>query len=171
MIKTIAAVLTAALIGAGATFISMKSAGAQTAATKSSSDKKATRTTFKFPLKASLLRFEIVAGKERKFAEWMNFLRAEREAAVETLEGEKMYFEAVFSDKTDGKIYAFWMIFNGEGGKPVEKSNHELDKKHLAFWNECIKKGSRKTFDGEFYLTPEFLDQAIAQHQETEKND
>ena len=99
----------------------------------------------------------------------MNFLRAQREAAVETLEDEKTYFEAVFSDKSDGKTYAFWLTFKGEGGKPVESSKHELDRKHLEFWNECIKKDSRKVFETEIYLTPGFFDQAIAQHQVKEK--
>lgn len=169
MTKTIITILLSAVIGASAVFFLMKSADAQTAATKVSDDKKATQTTFKYPVKASLLRFEVIAGKERKFDEWMNYLRAERAAAVETLEGERMYFEAVFSDKTDGKTYAFWMTFKGEGGKPVESSNHELDKKHLEFWNECIKKGSRKVFDGEFYLTPKFLDEAIVEYQKIEK--
>ncbi|COG46343.1 Uncharacterised protein [Streptococcus pneumoniae] len=26
----------------------------------------------------------------------------------------------------------------GEGGTLVENSHHEIDKKHLAFWYECI---------------------------------
>lgn len=169
MTKTIITVIIAAAIGASATCFSMKIADAQIATPKVSDDKKETKTTFKYPLKATLQRFEVIAGKEPRFNEWMIFLRDEREAAIETLEGEKMYFEAVFSDKTDGKTYAFWMTFKGEGGKPVESSTHELDKKHLEFWNECIKKGSRKVFDGEFYLTPKFFDAAIAQHQKTEK--
>jgi hypothetical protein len=111
----------------------------------------------------------VIEGKEQRFTEWMSFLRAERAAAVETLEGEKTYFEAVFSDKADGKTYAFWLTFKGEGGKPVESSRHELDRKHLEFWNECIRKDSRKVFEAEFYLTPGFFDQAVAQHQLKEK--
>ena len=158
MTKTIATVLIAAFLGASATFVSLKGADAQTA-----------QTNFKHPLSAKLQRFEVIEGKQQRFNEWMNYLRAERAAAVETLAGEKMYFEAVFSDKADGKTYAFWLTFKGEGGKPVESSKHELDRKHLEFWNECIKKDSRKVFEPEFYLTPRFFDQAIAQHQAQEK--
>lgn len=167
--KTIIAVMIGVVVGASAAFFSMERAGAQTAGDKGGDNKKQAQTKFKYPLQAKLQRFEVIEGKEPRFKEWMDYLRRERDAAVETLEGEKMYFEAVFSDKTDGKTYAFWMTFKGEGGKPVESSNHELDKKHLEFWNECIKKGSRKIFDGEFYLTPKFFDAAIIQHQKLEK--
>lgn len=169
MTKTIATALVAALLGASAAIFLMNGAGAQTAEPKASAAKKDAEPQFKYPLRAKLQRFEVIEGKERRFEEWMNYLRAERAAAVETLEGEKMYFEAVFSDTTDGKTYAFWMTFKGEGGKPVESSKHELDKKHLEFWNECIRKGSRKVFETEFHLTPGFFDEAIAQHQKKEK--
>lgn len=127
------------------------------------------KSVFKFPPVVKLQRFEVNAGKEAKFREWMDYLRENRGLAVETLEGEKMYFESVFSEQIDGKTYAYWLTFNGEGGKPVESSNHELDKKHLEYWNECIKKGSRRVIGNEFYLTPEFVDKAIAKHQRKEK--
>ena len=153
--QTIAAVVIAAFAGAAVTMFLLKTADAQGA-----------KTIFKFSLAAKLQRFEVVAGKEEKFKEWMDYLRRNRVAAAATLEGERTYFEAVFSDKSgDGMTYAYWLTLKGEGGKSVESSTSELDKKHLEYWNECIKKGSRKVFDGEFYLTPEFLDQTIAQHQ------
>lgn len=158
--ETLWAVVIAAFIGASAAFLLMKTADAQESVKKN----------FKYPLQAKLQRFEVIEGKEQKFREWMDYLRRERVAAVATLEGEKMYFEAVFSEKVEGgRTYAYWLTFKGEGGKPVESSTSELDKKHLEYWNDCIKKGSRKIFDGEFYLTPEFLDKTIAQHQKTEK--
>ncbi len=168
MTKTIITALLAAFLGASSALL-LTDAGAQTAKPAAAADRKDTGPQFKYPLKAKLQRFEVIEGKEQRFTEWMNFLRAERAAAVETLEDEKMYFESVFSDKTDGKTYAFWLTFKGEGGKPVESSKHELDKKHLEFWNECIKKGSRKVYETEFYLTPGFFDQAIAQRQLKEK--
>jgi hypothetical protein len=169
MTKTIATALIAAFLGAAAATFLLKSGDAQTANPKASAGKEGAEPQIKYPLKARLQRFEVIEGKHQRFQEWMSFLRDQREAAVETLEGEKTYFEAVFSEKTDGKIYAFWLTFKGEGGKPVEDSKHELDRKHLEFWNECIKKDSRKVFETEFYLTPGFFDQAIAQHQKHEK--
>ncbi len=164
MRKTIVTIFAAAFIGVFAVFVVMKTADAQKKA-----DGVELKTEFKFPLKTALYRFEVNAGKEQKFAEWMNYLTDHRPAAVETLGREKMYFESVFTEKTGGKIYVFWLEFKGEGGKPVESSTLELDKKHGEYWNECIKKGSRTVFETEFYLTPEFLDKAIKEHQKTEK--
>ncbi|GEM_PF-2716673 len=169
MNKTITTALMATLIGALVALFGVNNAEAQTKQPRIAKDNKSKNTELKYPLRAKLQRFEIVEGKEQRFNEWMDFLRAEREAAVETLENEKMYFEAVFSDTVDGKTYAFWLTFQGEGGKPVESSKHELDKKHLEFWNECIKKNSRKVFESEFYLTPKFYERAIMQHQMKEK--
>lgn len=120
---------------------------------------------FRFPVAVALQRFEIVPGKEGRFAEWMTYLRTERAAAVATLDGEKMYFEAVFSDTSAGRSYAYWLTFQGDGGTPVESSTAELDRRHLEFWNECIVKGSRRRMGHEFYLTPAFLDSAIVSHQ------
>jgi hypothetical protein len=125
---------------------------------------------FKYPLEVKLQRFEVNEEKQSRFNEWMNFLRDRRKAAVETLEDEKAYFEAVFSDESNGKKYAYWRTFKGAGGKQVESSKHELDKMHLEFWNECIKPNSRLVFTKEFYLTPDFLDQAISLHQAKDKN-
>ncbi len=132
-------------------------------------DAQVAKTYFQFPLKAKLQRFEVIEGKEQRLSEWMGYLRGERNAAVATLEDEKMYFEAVFSEKNEGRTYAFWLTLQGEGGKPVESSNHELDRKHMEFWNECIKRDSRKVLNEEFYLTPKFLDEAIIRHQQAEK--
>lgn len=99
----------------------------------------------------------------------MKFLSDHHAAVIETLDREKTYFESVFTEKLDGKIFVYWLVFNGTGGKAVESSPLEVDKKHLEYWNECIKKGSRTTFETEFYLTPQFLDEAVKKHQKAEK--
>lgn len=120
---------------------------------------------FRFPVAVALQRFEIVPGKEVRFVEWMTYLRTERAAAVATLDGERMYFEAVFSDTSAGRSYAYWLTFQGDGGTPVESSNAELDRRHLAYWNECIVKGSRRRMGYEFHLTPAFVDSVIVTQQ------
>lgn len=30
------------------------------------------------------------------------------------------------------------VLVQGEGGKSVEESQHEVDKKHLQYWYDCI---------------------------------
>lgn len=84
----------------------------------------------------------------------MNFLRDQREPAVETLEGEKRILKPFLRKNRLEYLRAFWLTFKGEGGKTVENSKHELIRKHLGFWNECIKKDSRRAFETEYYLTP-----------------
>jgi hypothetical protein len=111
-----------------------------------------------------LQRFEVIAGKEERFEEWMSYLRKERAAVVLTLEREKMYFEAIFSEKVGETTYAYWMTFKGTGGKAVESSEHEVDRKHLEFFNECIKMGSRKVLSLENEFLPAFVEEAIARH-------
>jgi hypothetical protein len=109
-----------------------------------------------------LQRFEVIAGKEERFEEWMSFLRNERPAVILTLERERMYFEAIFSEKVGDTTYAYWMTFKGTGGKAVESSDHEVDRKHLEFFNECIKMGSRKVLSLENEFVPAFVEEAIA---------
>ncbi len=152
--KIILTALLAAFAGIAIALLATQHSAAQPAPAK-----------FKFPPQAQLQRFEVIAGKEDKFKEWMDYLRQHRTLAVATLADERMYFETVLTEKIEGVTYAYWLSFKGEGGKPVESSNHELDKVHLAYWNECIKKGSRQVLNTEFYLTPTFIDAAIARQQ------
>jgi hypothetical protein len=34
--------------------------------------------------------------------------------------------------------YIYWHSVQGEGGLDVKESQHEVDKKHLEYWYECI---------------------------------
>jgi hypothetical protein len=109
-----------------------------------------------------LQRFEVIAGKEERFEEWMSFLRQEHAAVVLTLEREKMYFEAIFSEKVGDTTYAYWLTFKGTGGSSVESSEHEVDRKHLEFFDECIRMGSRRVLSLENHFVPARVDEAIA---------
>jgi hypothetical protein len=108
-----------------------------------------------------LQRFEVIRGKEDRFHEWMGFLRSQRAAVLVTLEGEQMYFEAIFSERVRDTTYAYWLTFKGTGGTAVENSTHEVDRKHLEYFRECIKMGSRQVLDLEVEFTASTLDQAI----------
>jgi hypothetical protein len=46
-----------------------------------------------------------------------------------TLKDEKMYVEVIFREKNDDNEYLFWLSVQGNGGKIVEESKHEVDKK------------------------------------------
>jgi len=51
-----------------------------------------------------------------------------------------MYVETMFREHLNGDKYLYWYSVQGEGGQDVETSNHWVDKKHIAFWNECVDK-------------------------------
>lgn len=85
-----------------------------------------------------LTRFRVKEGKTVKVDEWLAFLNEHLEDVLVTLEGEKMYVETIFREILDGTEYLYWYSIQGEGGQPVESSNHWIDEKHMAYWRECI---------------------------------
>lgn len=89
-------------------------------------------------LNTELTRFKVIAGKEVRAEEWLTFLRSNLPLLLLTLEDEKMYVETIFSEIKDNVMYLYWHSIKGEGGSDVKNSLHEVDKKHLEFWKECI---------------------------------
>jgi len=77
-------------------------------------------------------------GKTEIVNEWLGFLNEHMEDVLVTLEGEKMYVETIFREVLNGKEYLYWYSVQGTGGNEVNESEHWIDKKHLAYWNECI---------------------------------
>lgn len=55
-----------------------------------------------------------------------------------TLQDEKMYVETIFKESVGEDEYLYWYSIQGEGGTNVDDSDHEVDKKHLEYWYECI---------------------------------
>lgn len=123
----------------------------------------------KYPLKASLFRFTMNEGQEQKFNEWMKWHHTEYPAIIETMEREKMYSEAIFTDSLNQPGVLYWLTIDAEGGAPVNNSPLKIDSVHNQYMKEVLKKGSRMTLKTEFYLIPEFLESAIAEHQFKEK--
>lgn len=87
-----------------------------------------------------ITRFKVKEGKSAKVDEWLQFLRDNMGVVLETLEGEKMYIETIFRERLDGAEYLYWYSIQGQGGQEVEQSEHWLDQRHLAYWEECIDK-------------------------------
>lgn len=89
-------------------------------------------------MKVELTRFKVKEGKSHRVDDWMNMLREHLPAVLKTLEQEKMYVETIFREELNGTEYLYWYSIQGENGLGVEKSEHEIDKKHIEFWKECI---------------------------------
>lgn len=89
-------------------------------------------------LNVELTRFKVKAGKSEKVTEWLMFLNEHMSEVLLTLADEKMYVETIFREKNESGEYLYWYSIQGEGGISVESSSHEVDKKHIEYWEECI---------------------------------
>lgn len=85
-----------------------------------------------------LTRFKVRAGKTGKVNEWMRFLNDNMPGVLLTLKDEKMFVETIFRETQEDSEYLYWYSVQGEGGSEVTNSNHEIDKQHLVYWEECI---------------------------------
>lgn len=89
-------------------------------------------------LYVELERFRVLAGKEEKAREWMAFLNEHLEEVEKTLPGEKMYVESIFEETIEGRMYLYWVSYQGMTAEEVMFSNSFVDQKHLEYWKECI---------------------------------
>lgn len=94
-------------------------------------------------MNVEITRFRVKQGKSEKVDEWLNFLNENMSDVLVTLEAEKMYVETIFREVLNGEEYLYWYGVQGQGGQEVEQSEHWIDKKHLAYWEECIDKTFR----------------------------
>lgn len=85
-----------------------------------------------------LSRFRVREGQMPVVEQWLSFLNENMDAVIETLEGERMLVETIFSEHLDGADYLYWFSIQGEGGIEVRESAHWIDAKHLEYWRACI---------------------------------
>lgn len=118
-----------------------------------------------YPLEASLLRFELQPGVEPTFRDWMQFLRDEHPAVLETLDRERMYVEGIFRDPAREPRVIYWLVVRGTGGASSDTSEHPVDRKHVEFMGRVLRKGSRSQLSTENWLLAPFIAKAIAEEQ------
>ena len=108
-----------------------------------------------------LSRFKVKEGKSEVVDEWMAFLNENMEDVLLTLDGEKMYVETIFREKTNGEEFLYWYSIQGEGGQDVNESESWIDKKHLEYWSECIEYGYQVDMSMEVSMIPHFIKNAM----------
>ncbi|SFG83658.1 DUF6176 family protein [Sporolactobacillus nakayamae] len=89
-------------------------------------------------MQIELSKFRVKKGKTKQVDQWMNMLNEHMPEVLLTLENEKMYIETIFREKNQDEEYLYWYSVQGDNGAQVEESSMEIDKKHLAYWRECI---------------------------------
>ena len=122
----------------------------------------------RYPLRMRLYRYELNPGKADRFDDWMRFLESQRPAVLESLERERMYVEGIFRDRERDKEVVYWLAVAAEGGGTSNDSPLEIDKAHMAFLREVMKKGGRTELSTESFLVAPFVRDAIAVQQERE---
>ena len=71
--------------------------------------------------------------------EWLSFLNENMESVLLTLVDEKMAVENIFKEVTeDGEMYLYWYSIQGKPTVSVKDSQHEVDIRHLEYWDKCI---------------------------------
>lgn len=98
------------------------------------------------PVAVEFSRFRVLPGKSARVDAWMQYLRSHLPECLATLEGEKMYVETIFREKTaEGEEFLSWYSIQGQGGTRLDQSEHELDRVHREFWRECIDPTYKRT--------------------------
>ncbi len=90
-------------------------------------------------MKTEFTIFRVRQGKEARAEEWMQLITDRRDECIATLEREAMYYESVFKTWFDGRLYLAWYSVQGDIHGDVTESDHEIDKLHCAFWDECLE--------------------------------
>ena len=90
-------------------------------------------------MKVELSRFQVRKGKSSRVDEWLKMLNENMSDVIQALDREEMKLEVIFREVIDGKEYLSWFSVQGEAGEMADTSPFELDKKHLAFHEECIE--------------------------------
>lgn len=101
-----------------------------------------------------LSRFRVIDGQSHIVDEWMKFLNDNMDDVLLTLDGERMYVETIFREKTDEGEFLYWYSIQGEGGQDVMESESWIDKKHLEYWDVCIDNDSQVDMKMEVSMIP-----------------
>jgi hypothetical protein len=79
------------------------------------------------PLKVRLYRFELKPDHLDDFEKWVAFERTNPAATLATLEGEKMYFEAVMHDPAQEPETIYWIAVDGPRDVNVTPPTYPID--------------------------------------------
>lgn len=82
--------------------------------------------------------FAVYPEKRQRAHEWLAFLKNNQAKVNQTLIAENMQLEHIFSITLNDTLYLCWYSNQTAPSRPVEESTDPIDRKHLAFWDECI---------------------------------
>lgn len=89
-------------------------------------------------MRVELTRFKVDEGKSARVDEWLKMLNDSMDEVIQTLDREQMKLEVIFREIIEDREYLYWFSVQGETGEDVNTSTFEVDRKHIAFHDECI---------------------------------
>ncbi len=92
-------------------------------------------------LDIKLYKMEVIKGKEELAKEWLQFLKDNSAAGVETLKNERIYLETYFTAVENGTMCVYLFIAGdniAHANSTALESSNELDLKHFAYMKNCI---------------------------------
>ena len=89
-------------------------------------------------MRVELARVRVKEGKSARVDDWLKMLNDNMDEVIQTLDREQMKVEVIFRERIDGEEYLYWFSVQGEAGEEVNTSPFEVDRKHIAFHEECI---------------------------------
>ena len=89
-------------------------------------------------MRVELTRVRVKEGKSSRVDDWLKMLNDSMDEVIQTLDREQMKVEVIFREMINGEEYLYWFSVQGEAGEDVNASPFEVDRKHIAFHEECI---------------------------------
>ena len=89
-------------------------------------------------MRVELTRVRVKEGKSARVDDWLNMLNDNMDEVIQTLDREQMKVEVIFRESIDGNESLYGFSVQGEAGEDVNTSPFEVDRKHIAFHEECI---------------------------------
>ena len=114
-------------------------------------------------VKVELSRFKVKKGKADRVDEWMELLNNNMGELIQSLDREKMQIEVIFREIISGEEYLYWFSVQGDSGEMADTSPFELDKRHLAFHDECVDHSyGMRDAQAQVIMVPEKVAKAMA---------
>ena len=89
-------------------------------------------------MRVELSRYRVKPGKSARVDDWLAMLNANMDEVKQTLVREEMKVEVIFREISGDDEFLYWFTIQGEAGEEVNTSPFEVDRQHIAFFEECI---------------------------------
>ncbi|MEA4891071.1 MAG: DUF6176 family protein [Peptococcaceae bacterium] len=102
-----------------------------------------------------LWKAKVKAGKEALAREWLDFLKANKEAGEDTLKQEKEHLEIFFTNLENGTMYLYMFVLADDleyAAKVATSSGNPLDEKHFEYMAACVDREACAQMEPELAL-------------------